>query len=207
MGRPEHRRGGRGYGARGHTEAGCSLSAGSFGCADSSAQSQGGPRAPEERWAAHVGRASAAIRHRRRRSGADRRVHVAAAQARCQWWAWWATAGSAMAPPGVGEAGAAGPAGAARCPAVARGRRQGRRAGRLGTARATCSPLRRSAARRSRPSGCAGRGGWAAEAAVVRPLRASASAMAPAVARPEGRSRTSRLSSFVSWPGRWSLAS
>ena len=38
-----------------------------------------------ERWAAHVGRAGAAVHHRRRRSGADRRVHadvhVAAARA------------------------------------------------------------------------------------------------------------------------------
>ena len=30
-----------------------------------------------ERWAAHVGRAGAAVHHRRRRSGADHRVHVA----------------------------------------------------------------------------------------------------------------------------------
>ena len=67
---------------------------------------------------------------------------------------------------------------------------------RLGRARATCSPhravLRGGAA--AALAAALGVGGWGPQrAAVMRPLRAAASAMAPAVAQPQGRSRTSRL--------------
>ena len=69
---------------------------------------------------------------------------------------------------------------------------------RLGRARATCwtriVQLRGGAAAALAAALPLGVGGWGPQrAAVMRPLRAAASAMAPAVAQPQGRSRTSRL--------------